>query len=104
MMSDDYSRMEKEVRTVERMIDIFCQGQHGKPDGLCRECRTLFDYVIQRLQRCPLRENKPRCSQCPVHCYKPDMREKIRAVMKYAGPRMLFRHPLLSVGHYLAGK
>ena len=96
--------MEKEVRTIERMIDIFCSGQHGKIDGLCPDCQKLFDYVIQRLEKCSLRENKPRCSKCPVHCYKPDMREKIRAVMKYAGPRMLVRHPILSGRHYLTGK
>jgi len=100
-MSGDNSRMEKELKTAELMIKIFCRGQHGKKEGLCPECRNLFDYVTRRLEKCRLRENKPKCSKCPVHCYKSEMREKIRAVMKYAGPRMLYRHPILTGRHYL---
>ncbi|TFG90229.1 MAG: nitrous oxide-stimulated promoter family protein [Syntrophobacterales bacterium] len=96
--------MEKERHTAEAMIRVFCSGRHGTPEGLCPECRELLDYVAGRLERCPLQENKPRCSKCPVHCYKPDMREKIRAVMRYAGPRMLYRHPILAGRHYLRGE
>ena len=95
--------MEKEVKTAELMINIFCHGQHVKRKGLCAECLELLDYVTRRLEKCPLLRNKPKCSKCTVHCYKPDMREKIKAVMKYAGPRMLFRHPILSGRHYLTG-
>jgi predicted amidophosphoribosyltransferase len=96
--------MEQKTKTVKRMIDLYCRGQHGGKDALCDECRELFDYVKKRLEKCPLRENKPKCSKCPVHCYRPDMREKIKAVMKYSGPRMLYRHPILSGKHYLTGK
>ena len=103
-MSDDHSKMMTESRTVEAMIEIFCHGQHGSKKGLCSECQELLDYAVLRLEECPFQENKPKCAKCPVHCYKPDMREKIRAVMRYAGPRMLYRHPVLSGAHYLAGK
>ena len=27
------------------------------------------------------------------------MREKIRVVMRYSGPRMLFHHPILTIKH-----
>ncbi|MBW2561710.1 MAG: nitrous oxide-stimulated promoter family protein [Deltaproteobacteria bacterium] len=103
-MSDEHSKLEQEIRTAEVMIEIFCHGHHGTKEGLCPECRELLAYVTGRLERCPLQENKPKCSKCPVHCYKPAMREKIRAVMKYAGPRMLYRHPILAGRHYLKGK
>lgn len=96
--------MEQEVKTVELMINLYCHGQHSSKDNLCSECRELLDYVEQRLEKCSFKENNPKCSKCPVHCYKPDMREKIRAVMKYAGHRMLCRHPILSGRHYLKGK
>jgi len=96
--------MKKEVQTVRLMIDIFCHWQHDKKEGLCPECRELLDHVTKRLEKCPLKKNKPKCSKCPVHCYNPDMRKKIRAVMKYSGPRMLYRHPILSGRHYLTGK
>jgi len=94
--------MRQEAKTAELMIYLYCRGQHGNKDGLCLECGNLFEYVTKCLEKCPLKDNKPRCSKCPVHCYKPDMRVKIRAVMKYAGPRMLYRHPILSGKHYLA--
>lgn len=104
-MPDNHSRITTESKTLEAMIKIFCHGQHSNNgEGLCPECVELLDYARKRLEKCPFQENKPKCSECTVHCYKPDMREKIRAVMKYAGPRMLYRHPVLSGAHYLAGK
>lgn len=42
---------------------------------------------------------KTTCKKCPVHCYSPDMREKIRAVMRYSGPRMIFLHPFAAIRH-----
>jgi hypothetical protein len=65
------------------------------------ECEELLDYALHRLEACPFRAHKSVCAACPIHCYRPAMREKIRAVMRYAGPRMLFRHPLLAMGHLI---
>jgi len=31
------------------------------------------------------------------------MREKIRAVMRYAGSRMFYRHPILTLFHFIDG-
>jgi hypothetical protein len=75
----------------------------AKQDKLCLECSELLDYALARLDRCPFQDNKPTCAKCPVHCYKPDMREKVRVVMRYAGPRMLRRHPVLAVLHLVDG-
>jgi predicted amidophosphoribosyltransferase len=96
--------MEQEIKTVELMIDLYCRSNHGSKDHLCPQCIDLFDYVKKRLEKCPRRENKPICSKCQIHCYNPDMREKIKTVMKYSGPRMLYRHPILAARHYLASK
>lgn len=93
--------MEREIETVRLMINLYCRGHHGSKENLCSECGRLFHYAKKRLEQCPFKENKPQCSKCAVHCYKPDMREKIKAVMKYSGPRMLCRHPILTVKHYL---
>jgi hypothetical protein len=38
-----------------------------------------------------------------MHCYKPAMREKIKDVMRYSGPRMSYRHPLLALFHFFDG-
>ena len=56
-----------------------------------------------RLERCPFGEQKPTCANCLVHCYKADMRERMREVMRFAGPRMLRRHPILALWHVLDG-
>ena len=66
---------------------------------MCPECQKLADYAKQRSQKCPFMEQKTFCANCKVHCYKPEMREKIRTVMRWAGPRMLPVHPVLSIRH-----
>ena len=70
-----------------------CQEGHGGP-GLCGECRELLEYSLARLEHCKFGNAKTKCHKCPVHCYRPDMREKIRTVMRFSGPRMLLYHPL----------
>jgi predicted amidophosphoribosyltransferase len=97
-------RMEQEKRTIEAMIRIYCRGQHQGGDELCVDCDELLQYALARLDRCPFQEGKTTCAKCPVHCYKPDMREKIRSVMRYSGPRMLYRHPVLAVLHLIQGR
>ena len=52
----------------------------------------------------PFHEGKTTCANCPAHCYKPEMREKIRKVMRYAGPRMIYRHPILALLHIIDGR
>ena len=66
---------------------------------LCPQCQTLLDYALQRLERCRFGEDKPSCTRCPVHCYKPAMREQIRQVMRYSGPRMLLHNPIMAIRH-----
>ncbi len=95
--------MEREARTVEAMIRLYCRNVHGSGDALCPDCTALHSYARQRLQKCPFQEGKTTCARCPAHCYKPQMREQIRAVMRYAGPRMLLRHPVLAMLHLVDG-
>jgi len=100
-MPNDHPRIERESKTIEAMIRLYCRDHHEGEDEFCPECKELWEYALVRLDRCPFQENKPTCAKCPVHCYKPDMREKVRAVMRYAGPRMLRRHPVLAVLHLI---
>ena len=75
---------------VSEMIALYCRKQHKTPKGqLCPACQELQDYALARIDKCPFMETKTFCSACKVHCYKPAMREQIRAVMRWAGPRML---------------
>ena len=91
-------RQEKE--TVGLMIELYCRGNHGTPKGqLCPDCAVLRDYADARVDHCPHMATKTFCSVCKTHCYKPEMREQIRQVMRWSGPRMLFHHPVLAVRH-----
>jgi hypothetical protein len=100
---DERRRMARERKTVEAMIGLYCRGQHGSNGQLCAECEALRDYARQRLEKCPFQAGKTTCAKCPVHCYKPEQRASIRAVMRYAGPRMLLRHPVLALCHLADG-
>jgi hypothetical protein len=91
--------IETEMKTVAAMIRITCADDHSTSGGLCGECQTLDSYAHNRLKYCQFGENKPACIKCPVHCYKSDMREKIRHVMRHAGPKMLWKHPWLALLH-----
>lgn len=99
-MSRELKAWEKEKRLIPVMIKKYCRGKHGtRGGGLCPECAELAEYAQYRLSKCPFKVNKQFCSFCKIHCYKPDMREKIRAVMKYSGPRMIFSHPVYAFSH-----
>ena len=86
------------------MIRIYCSSRHSSDEELCAECDALHQYAMRRLDQCPFGPDKPTCAKCPIHCYKPRMRERIREVMQFAGPRMLLRHPILAAQHWLNGK
>ncbi|MFO7848709.1 MAG: nitrous oxide-stimulated promoter family protein [Spirochaetia bacterium] len=90
-----------ELKTLEKMITLYCRKHHGTKQELCTECSTLLDYAFDRLEKCPLKPNKPVCSQCKIHCYKPEKREHIRKVMRFSGPRMMYKNPLGALGHLL---
>lgn len=93
-------RLAREWQTVLTMITLYCRHHHhGDGTALCTECQALADYAEVRLSRCRFAANKPTCRRCPVHCYRPDMRQRMQAVMRYAGPRMFLRHPLMSLRH-----
>lgn len=89
-----------ELRTVEQMIRLYCRHKEGNKE-LCRDCRELLDYARERLCKCPFKENKHTCRQCPVHCYRPEQRRRIREIMRYAGPRMIFYHPGAALLHVI---
>jgi hypothetical protein len=96
-------RLDREWRTIAAMIHCYCQAHHRATDALCPECQELLDYAGLRLERCRFGVEKPVCAKCPVHCYQPARREQVKVVMRYAGPRMLWKHPVLSLRHWLDG-
>ena len=92
------TRIDEEKRTVEKMIRLYCRRKEGNRE-LCPSCSELLEYAIVRLSRCRFGNDKSTCQKCPVHCYKPVMRDKMREVMRWAGPRMMLYHPVDAIRH-----
>ncbi|MGB5209773.1 MAG: nitrous oxide-stimulated promoter family protein [Gammaproteobacteria bacterium] len=93
-------RLRREFLTIERMVEIYCRDHHpGERHRPCLRCQRFLEYAEQRLHKCPYGQRKPVCARCPVHCYKRAQREQARIIMRYAGPRMLVRHPWYALTH-----
>jgi hypothetical protein len=94
-----HKRMKREKKTIGYMVDIYCKDHHSTQGELCAECIEFRTYAFLRLDKCPFQEKKSTCGKCIIHCYKPDMKEKVKIVMRYSGPRMLLHHPSLAFHH-----
>ena len=94
-------RLQNEYDTIIIMVKLFCRNHHDESGVLCDGCSELLEYAKQRLSSCPFHDQKTTCENCSVHCYKKDMRQKIRDVMKYSGPKMVWHHPVLAFRHLI---
>lgn len=104
MKKNIQTKREREKELVSQMIQLYCRKKHHTGEELCAECAELNAYAVERSDKCPFMETKTFCSNCRVHCYKPAMREKIREVMRFSGPRMIFYHPCTAVRHVMETK
>lgn len=98
------NKREKEKRIISLMISLYCHKKHGTTNELCDKCKALRDYAFMRSDKCPHMESKTFCSNCKTHCYKPSMRQSIREVMRFSGPRMIFYHPIILFKHILTSR
>lgn len=98
-MSGLSPRLRHEHETFRCMTRIYCRRHHGAGDPLCPDCAAFMAYAEKRLEKCPYGDEKPTCAKCPIHCYKPAQREQARQIMRFAGPRMTWRHPLRALRH-----
>lgn len=94
-------RIKREMKTLLGVIRIYCHNTHKTRKNLCPEGAELFDYALGRLDKCPIVASKPVYNECQIHCCKPATRERIRHVMRHAGPRMILPHPFHSVFHFI---
>lgn len=99
-----HKRMKREKETIDHMVELYCRKHHGTHGELCSDCAEFKEYAHLRLNKCPFQEKKSTCGKCLIHCYKPDMREKARIIMKYSGPRLLLYHPMLALHHLWDGR
>ncbi len=103
-------RREREKRTISQMVALYCAGNHDAVartetahcgEAVCPDCKRIDDYAVLRTERCRKMEVKTSCEQCGNHCYKPAERTRICEVLRYAGPRMLGKHPIAAIRHLL---
>jgi len=92
--------MKREKKTIGYMTQIYCKNHHNTKGGeICKECSEFEEYAFIRLDKCPFQDKKSTCGKCLIHCYRPDMKEKVKVVMRYSGPRMLSYPPTLALHH-----
>lgn len=92
-----------EAVVVTELIQLYCHDKHKgrskNAKNMCSECQALDTYAQSRIRQCPFMTSKTFCSNCKVHCYDLEEREAIRQVMRYAGPRLLLKRPILVIHH-----
>lgn len=94
------SKREAEKALVAQMIRLYCKKNH-KCKQLCGECESLLQYAHFKSDKCPFIDSKTFCSSCKVHCYNAEMRGKIRMVMRFSAPRLLFCRPAAVLKHLI---
>lgn len=90
-----------EAGLICSMIAYYCSKKHNTGGPLCSACESLLEYSRKRLVKCPQKKRKPVCSNCKIHCYKPEMRKEIKKVMGFSGPKILFLDPLGGIKYLL---
>ncbi|MCD6122548.1 MAG: nitrous oxide-stimulated promoter family protein [Spirochaetales bacterium] len=97
----EHPRIRREKKTLTAMIDIYCRKFNYTNAEQLAEYKELLAYALKKIDNCPYHEKKPICPKCRIHCYNRKMREKIKKVMKYSGPRIIFRHPYFTLMHFI---
>jgi hypothetical protein len=92
------NKIDREKRVVSKMIALYCRKRLGTKE-MPKEYKELEAYAHKRLDGCKFGDDKPACKRCPIHCYKPTMRAEMRAIMRWAGPRMIIYNPIAAIKH-----
>ncbi len=101
MLTLEPKRISRERKTIKSMVEIYCESKHSHSEGICPNCKEVLEYCNLRISNCAFGNAKPACSECPIHCFKPEMKKRIKTIMRFAGPKMVFRHPIFSIFHIL---
>jgi hypothetical protein len=100
-------KLRRDLKVLISFVTLYCRSLHcdaektpfelarypipatkSKPPQLCADCRRLLAHAIVKRTHCQL-DPKPACKKCPVHCYSPDYRDKMREVMRYSGRKLV---------------
>jgi Nitrous oxide-stimulated promoter len=92
------SNEEDEKITIQMMIELYCRNNHRNTIYLCDDCSKLLSNATTLINNCPY-SPKPACGACKNNCFSVEHKKRMKQVMKYSGPKMLFRHPILTIKH-----
>ncbi len=94
-------QLKEEADTLTAMVSAYCQHHHGTQDVLCPKCADFLRYALKRLACCPYGADKPVCAKCKIHCYRAHEKALAKEVMRWAGPRLMLSHPILTAKHVI---
>lgn len=87
---------------MEAIGGIYCRGNHGaaarEDDVMCSWCREAIEGTLERATACPY-GHEHNCEDCETHCQRGEAQENIKRIMRYAAPRMVVRHPIMTFGY-----
>jgi len=84
-------QIDKHMKMLRRFVEVYCRKNHEAAGSEpCAECGELLEYARARLEKCPY-DPKPKCKDCPSHCYKPEYRQRIREIMRFSGMHFVKR-------------
>lgn len=96
------STPEKDRATMEAIGAIYCRGNHDAAargdDAMCAWCREAIEDTLERALACP-HGHKHNCEDCETHCQRGEAQQNIKVIMRYAAPRMVVRHPVMTFGY-----
>lgn len=98
-MQDIEKKREKERKAMELILSVYEKGHQEERDDI----EKLRQYSMERINKCPKMATKTYCSNCEIHCYRQEYRDKIKKVMRYSGPRLFLKKPLWVVDHMVQG-
>lgn len=102
--TSDEARIKRDLRTLQAIGSIYCAAHHvdapKNPHGMCAECAATIAFTHDRASNCP-NGHTGNCADCAIKCNRGEQQQRIKAIMKYAAPRMLFKHPLMTLEYAL---
>ena len=98
------ARIRRDLRTLQAMGSIYCKAHHADAPkdaaGMCEQCAETIRFTHERAAACPY-DHEGNCKDCAIKCNRGDQQRRIQSIMKYSAPRMLVRHPLMTLEYAL---
>ena len=93
---------QKDRAILEAIGTIYCRAHHAEcaqdAAGLCPECREVVETTLAKAQTCPY-GHSGNCQDCDTQCQRGTSKQRVKAMMRYAAPRMVYRHPLMTLSY-----